>query len=141
MRYLQSTDAEVIHSILVDSGRSWGLPVWDLPQIQATIGQGWGMGIDDDQGLVAFVLLQKLPEACEILHLATALRGRRRGYMLALVKALREPTGGSCEAIWLEVHEANQPARRLYEKLGFLEVGQRPRYYSDGGTAILYNLG
>ena len=42
--------------------------------------------------------------------------------------------------LWLEVHEANGPARKLYEKVCFVEVGKRPRYYADGGTAVLYNL-
>jgi ribosomal-protein-alanine N-acetyltransferase len=31
----------------------------------------------------------------------------------------------------LEVRVSNDPARRLYEKLGFQAVGRRPRYYQD----------
>ncbi len=138
---LCSADAEAIRNILLASEEAWGLPLWGLPQIRAAIDQGGGFGIVDVQGIVAFVLLQKLPDVCEILHLATHPRGRRKGHMAALLTALRGPAGGSCRAIWLEVHEANQPARQLYQKLGFLDVGRRPSYYSDGGAAILYNLG
>jgi ribosomal protein S18 acetylase RimI-like enzyme len=32
---------------------------------------------------------------------------------------------------FLEVRESNAPARRLYEKLGFEAVGERPAYYDD----------
>jgi ribosomal-protein-alanine N-acetyltransferase len=42
--------------------------------------------------------------------------------------------------IWLEVHEGNDAARKLYEKQGFVAEGRRPRYYRDGGSAILYTL-
>lgn len=47
--------------------------------------------------------------------------------------------GSQRREIWIEVHENNHPARSLYEKLGFLQVGKRPRYYSDGGAGILYS--
>ncbi|MGE0634629.1 MAG: GNAT family N-acetyltransferase [Pseudobdellovibrionaceae bacterium] len=39
--------------------------------------------------------------------------------------------------VWLEVHEQNIKAIRLYEKMGFSKVGRRPRYYTDGSAAIL----
>jgi ribosomal-protein-alanine N-acetyltransferase len=45
---------------------------------------------------------------------------------------------GQDQELWLEVHEANQAARQLYQKLGFKETGKRKRYYKDGGTAILF---
>ena len=37
----------------------------------------------------------------------------------------------------LEVRPSNQPARELYARLGFAEVGRRPRYYSDDGEDAL----
>jgi ribosomal-protein-alanine N-acetyltransferase len=32
-------------------------------------------------------------------------------------------------AVFLEVRESNLPAQRLYEAIGFREVGRRRRYY------------
>jgi ribosomal-protein-alanine N-acetyltransferase len=37
----------------------------------------------------------------------------------------------------LEVRVGNEPARRLYQKLGFEEVGARPNYYRDGEDALI----
>ncbi len=37
----------------------------------------------------------------------------------------------------LEVKASNHGALSLYSKLGFDEVGRRPRYYSDGEDALL----
>jgi [ribosomal protein S18]-alanine N-acetyltransferase len=37
----------------------------------------------------------------------------------------------------LEVRVGNTPARRLYEKLGFEEVGERRNYYRDGEDALI----
>ncbi|PKO00266.1 MAG: ribosomal-protein-alanine N-acetyltransferase [Chloroflexi bacterium HGW-Chloroflexi-4] len=42
---------------------------------------------------------------------------------------------------FLEVREGNLPARRLYEKFGFEDVGLRKNYYKDNGeNAVMMNL-
>ncbi len=59
---------------------------------------------------------------------------RRRGIGDALMHALIEAARGSgCSTCWLEVRKSNTAARRLYEKLGFREMGIRKRYYTDTG--------
>lgn len=37
----------------------------------------------------------------------------------------------------LEVRKSNAAARNLYEKLGFINCGERPDYYQDGEAAII----
>jgi ribosomal-protein-alanine N-acetyltransferase len=37
----------------------------------------------------------------------------------------------------LEVRPSNDPARLLYARFGFVEVGRRPRYYTDDGEDAL----
>jgi ribosomal-protein-alanine N-acetyltransferase len=47
----------------------------------------------------------------------------------------------AASAALLEVRESNLPARRLYEKHRFREVGRRRMYYKDPPEdAILYTL-
>ena len=40
------------------------------------------------------------------------------------------------QKIFLEVAENNHPARAMYERNGFVQIGVRPKYY-DGIDAIL----
>jgi ribosomal-protein-alanine N-acetyltransferase len=42
--------------------------------------------------------------------------------------------------ILLEVSEKNEPAKRVYEKVGFKPTGVRKNYYPDGSDAILMEL-
>jgi ribosomal-protein-alanine N-acetyltransferase len=46
------------------------------------------------------------------------------------------------QKITLEVRDSNTAARNLYEKLGFVSVGRRKRYYSDNNedAIIMWNL-
>jgi [ribosomal protein S18]-alanine N-acetyltransferase len=56
------------------------------------------------------------------------------GLMLALLdEAIRRGAALST----LEVRVGNQPARRLYQKLGFEERGERCNYYRDGEDALI----
>jgi ribosomal protein S18 acetylase RimI-like enzyme len=66
----------------------------------------------------------------------------RRGIANELVRNLiQRAENEAASAILLEVRESNLPARRLYEKHGFREVGRRQVYYMDPTEdAILYAL-
>ena len=66
----------------------------------------------------------------EILNLGVAVAQRRRGLGRALVERLLADLGArGVRSVFLEVRESNTAARRLYEMLGFREVGRRSRYY------------
>ena len=56
------------------------------------------------------------------------------------MRVLLDQAKSACASkIFLEVRESNQPARRLYEKHGFREIGRRRRYYQNPlEDAILY---
>jgi ribosomal-protein-alanine N-acetyltransferase len=70
----------------------------------------------------------------EILNLAVAPGSRRQGVARELGKSLLEGFSGS---IYLEVREANQAARNLYNSLGFQELSRRTRYYSSPPEAAI----
>lgn len=77
-----------------------------------------------------FVLARLAAGEGEILTVAVARSHRRQGLGWRLMDAvLRELHGQRAEALFLEVDETNQAAIALYRKLGFFEVGKRPRYY------------
>lgn len=77
-----------------------------------------------------------------VLNVATRPEDRRRGYAQILLEEMigLARRNGSRE-IHLEVRPSNAAARRLYEGLGFVQVGLRPGYYADSREdALLYQL-
>lgn len=101
---------------------------------------------DQDQGVVAVLCFQNLSENLWELQLI-AVKPECRGRGLAeklfrgALQELRVLNESHLTAeIWLEVHEQNLGALALYRRLGFISLGQRPRYYRDGAAAILMAL-
>lgn len=77
-------------------------------------------------------------DEAEILTLAVEPRARRQGVATVLVtKALAEAHQRGACSVLLEVSVSNAAARALYRGAGFVEVGRRPRYYSDGSDALI----
>jgi ribosomal-protein-alanine N-acetyltransferase len=84
---------------------------------------------------VGFILSRRAADEAEILSVAVAQRQRGRGLARRLLDLhLRRLAGLGLRAVFLEVDESNTPARRLYARAGFSEVGRRPGYYSQGGA-------
>ena len=82
--------------------------------------------------IVGFAGMWLLVDEAHITTFATSRKWRRQGIGERLLLALLElaRSRGANEAT-LEVRPSNAPARRLYEKYGFRNVGQRPHYYTD----------
>jgi ribosomal-protein-alanine N-acetyltransferase len=79
--------------------------------------------------VVAFLVARSVyPGEWEILNLATDPPHRRKGYAKRLIIDLL--TSGA-EAVFLEVRESNQAAKKLYKSLEFIEVSIRKHYYRD----------
>ena len=111
----------------------------DLLKQELEIGQGVGLRAEGF-GLSSFVLFRHYEMHREITVLATHPDRQRKGDMSFLLSYMLERKSPS-ERIWLEVHAQNTAALGLYSTLGFLEVGRRPKYYRDGGDAVLFTLG
>jgi ribosomal-protein-alanine N-acetyltransferase len=83
--------------------------------------------------LQGFILSRLAAGEAEILSVAVASARRGRGLARALLNLhLRRLAGLGARAVFLEVDEDNEPARRLYNRAGFREVGRRPGYYQQG---------
>lgn len=89
----------------------------------------WLVAIED--GVVAgYVGSQTVLGEADMMNLAVAPDYRRRGVGEALVQALiSELKNINTHCLTLEVRASNNPAIALYKKLGFTQVGRRPRYY------------
>jgi ribosomal-protein-alanine N-acetyltransferase len=88
--------------------------------------------------LVGFILSRCAANEAEILSVAVApaWRGRKLSRLL-LDLHLRRLAGLGTRAVFLEVDKSNAPARALYRRAGFHEVGQRQGYYTSGAAALV----
>ena len=85
-----------------------------------------------DGALAGYIGSQSVLGESDVMNVAVSPNYRRQGIGEALVLALVEELkklGNHC--LSLEVRLSNTPARTLYEKLGFAEVGRRPNYYRN----------
>jgi len=82
--------------------------------------------------LIGFILSRLIAGEAEILSVAVASSRRGKGVARRLLDLhLRRLAGLGARAVFLEVDEDNVPARKLYRRAGFREVGRRDGYYQD----------
>jgi [ribosomal protein S18]-alanine N-acetyltransferase len=80
-------------------------------------------------------------EEAELLTLAVVPACRGRGIARALLEAAISALGtAGAKQLFLEVDEANAPAVHLYQALGAIVIGRRPRYYEHGADAVIFSL-
>jgi ribosomal-protein-alanine N-acetyltransferase len=99
---------------------------------------------EDEQGMLGYGIMSMAVGEAHILNLCVMPEKQGRGYgreillcMLDLAKAR------NTETVFLEVRLSNEPAKRLYERVGFNEVGIRKNYYpADKGRedALIFAL-
>ena len=89
----------------------------------------WLVAVDGGQ-LIGYVGSQTVLGETDMMNLAVAPEARRQGKGRALVLALVDAlTEKGSHSLMLEVRVSNTPAQKLYESLGFSQVGRRPKYY------------
>ena len=85
--------------------------------------------------LAGFIISRLAAGEAEILSVAVAPARRGRGLARKLLDLhLRRLAGLGATAVFLEVDEDNAPARRLYDRARFRDVGRRPAYYARNGA-------
>lgn len=84
--------------------------------------------------LVAFLVFWRVHDELHILNIAVHPHAQRRGLGAWLIEQLtRAGQAREMTLITLEVRASNTPARALYTRTGFDELGVRPKYYADNG--------
>ena len=91
----------------------------------------WLVSLEDDR-VAGYVGSQTVVGETDMMNIAVHPDFRRRGIAEALVAALVEELQKlESHCLTLEVRASNEPAQKLYEKLGFYQIGRRPKYYRN----------
>ena len=91
----------------------------------------WLVALDGEK-VAGYVGSQSVLGETDMMNIAVHPDYRRQGIgeqlVVQLVEALKAKGNHS---LMLEVRVSNEPARKLYEKLGFIQVGLRKNYYRN----------
>ncbi|MGP8026009.1 MAG: GNAT family N-acetyltransferase [Acidocella sp.] len=110
---------------------------WDAASFATLFGMPGVIGLIDERG--GFLLLRIVLDEAEILTIGVT--APRQGIGQALMReGLSLAAANGVREMHLEVAATNAPARALYGKLGFVQVGLRKAYYPDGGDALTLHL-
>jgi [ribosomal protein S18]-alanine N-acetyltransferase len=143
---IRSATLSDVPSILFVEQRSQSVAHWTTGQYSQLVQNGVVLvaaeGGEHAADLIGFVCAQRVAGEWEIENVVVDARFRRQGVAGQLLQALiRRARSESVTALLLEVRESNLPARSLYEKNQFHEVGRRRSYYKHPAEdAILYAL-
>ena len=104
----------------------YGKSPWTLEQVLADLGQpqNWYALAYSGEELVGFLAMQENLYELEVVQIAVRKEWQGRGIARQLLEILPQE-----KEVFLEVREGNTPARTLYQKQGFKEIGCRKGYY------------
>ena len=106
----------------------------DIPFSRAIVGHP----SDRPDEIAGYVVWWRVADEIHLLDLAVASDFRRAGLARLLAqRVLDDARDVAARMTTLEVAEDNVPARRLYEKLGFVVVLTRRDYYAPGRAALV----
>jgi [ribosomal protein S18]-alanine N-acetyltransferase len=93
---------------------------------------------DEWSDVIGYAAASLFADVAELQRIAVAATARRTGVASRLLARIEDEARlRSSERLLLEVREDNSPACAFYAARGFHELDRRPRYYTDGTTAVV----
>jgi ribosomal-protein-alanine N-acetyltransferase len=128
-----ASEIAALHASLFD-------PPWDAASIRSLLDHPASTAfivlVGNGKQAAGFILGQLAADAAEILSIGVAEQWQRKGLGRRLVEGLaRAAARADARRLYLEVADDNAAALALYRRLGFAEVGRRPKYYHRKGGA------
>lgn len=113
---------------------------WTESTIKEDLNISKTVSLFDEQlhAYLAFISFRENSELIDIMALGVHPDSIGKGHMKRLLTELQNYSRKASKAILLEVHEENQPAIELYNRMGFQKINFRPSYYQDGCGAFIY---
>ena len=123
-----------VASVAAIEKECFGVDAWSEKSVASELTNQlslWLVAVDGDR-VAGYVGSQTVCDETDMMNVAVTADYRRQGLgeklVLALVEELKA-IGSQC--LTLEVRDSNTPARTLYEKLGFQQIGLRKNYYKN----------
>lgn len=115
---------------------------WPEARYEAMLAGGHLALVIEESSVQGFVVGKGVRGEWEVENIAVSVSVQRQGLGTLLLREFLATAGKEdAKAVFLEVRESNQAARKFYEKFGFVLTGRRPRYYIDPQEdALLYQL-
>ncbi|MSQ02812.1 MAG: GNAT family N-acetyltransferase [Myxococcales bacterium] len=118
----------------------FGAEAWTSSMVAEEFSRLGGIFLGVGEPLDAYICGWAIIGELHLLQLAVHPDVRRTGLATQLHDALLKAAAPRAECGWLEVKVDNGGAICFYERLGWVPIGRRPRYYADGNDAIVFRL-
>lgn len=140
---MQLHDVEAVHAL---EKRNYEYP-WTPGIISDCIKSGYEcMLFTHSKALIGYYFLQIAANEAHLLNLCIDKPWQGQGYALRLLRlAMQSARQQQAIELFLEVRPSNRAAIRLYEGMGFNEIGLRPNYYNakhgrEDAIVMAFNL-
>jgi ribosomal-protein-alanine N-acetyltransferase len=128
---IRSASCADVPAILAIERQTASAAHWSQEEYEKLVKTGVVLVAEEAGRVFGFVCAKVVAGEGEIENIVVATQFLRQGIADRLLQALLDQAQTlAASRILLEVRESNMPARRLYEKHGFREVGRRRRYYN-----------
>lgn len=108
---------------------------WTKPQLQECLDLYQVWALMENGEIKSALCVRPMDQNWEILWVQTRLEFLKKGFAFQLIHHWLDNATHLAVEVWLEVHEMNLGALRLYEKLEFAKHSFRKNYYPDGAGA------
>jgi ribosomal-protein-alanine acetyltransferase len=142
VRTIRSATSKDVSAIVQLEQRAPTAAHWTPEQYDKMVSHQIVLMAEEAGKLCGFICANLIAGEWEIENVVVGAEFLRRGVAGELMRELMQRAGNdAATAILLEVRESNVPARGLYLKHGFREMGRRRGYYGGPAEdAILYAL-
>ena len=123
-----------VPSVAAIEKECFGRDAWSEKSVSGELTNALALWLVAVEGecVAGYVGSQTVCNETDMMNVAVTADFRRRGIGEKLVNALVEELKAmDSHCLTLEVRASNTPAQAMYEKLGFVEIGRRPRYYQN----------
>ncbi len=139
VREMREEDLPVVYEINVNS---FTTDAWSMDSLRREFKLPYSRKyvLETEGSMVGYAILWLIKEEAFIMTFAIHPGYRGRGVGRWFLSELLEKLRGEARVVQLDVRKSNLQAIKLYRSLGFKIVRERPKFYSDGETALVMEL-